>query len=546
MTISTITRASRRCGAGPASSAADHLSWLRRALAILPLLLLVIGCKTTAEPREPDAGTLEITLRPDQPRQTIHGFGASDAWSIQFVGRDWPAEKRERIADLLFGLDIQPDGSPVGIGLSAWRFNLGAGSAEQGSASGIRDPWRRAESFLRPDGSYDWTRHAGQRWFLRAAAERGVEEFVAFVNSPPVALTRNGRAHSSGGEASNLAPERYAHFARFLRDVVIHLERSEGVRIDYLSPVNEPQWDWDGGQEGSPWMNGEVAAVVREISTALAVAGLATQIEVPEAGKLNYLYEAADRPGRGDQVEAFFSPTSPHYIGDLPNVASTVAAHSYFTTYGTDTLAEVRQRLRDHLAAAAPGVEFRMSEYCVLEDNPEIRGHGRDLGMNTALYVARVIHADLAIAEATSWNWWLAVSPYDYKDGLVYIDRSMTDGNVYESKLLWGLGHFSRFVRPGMRRMEVERSDGLSPAGALAGTLVSAYRDQESSRTVVVAVNQGEEGVRLRISGGSVRDFHLYLTTAAEGMDLRSMGAHPASDTLVLPPRSIATLVSES
>lgn len=516
-----------------------------RPLTLFALLFALPGCRTMAEPARPDADVLVITLRPDQPRQTIHGFGASDAWSIQFVGRDWPLEKRERIADLLFSLDLESDGSPVGIGLSAWRFNLGAGSASQGSDSGIRDAWRRAESFLLADGTYDWTRLAGQRWFLRAAQERGVEEFGAFVNSPPTALTRNGKAHSSGGEGSNLAPERYADFARYLREVVEHLEEAEGVQFDYLSPLNEPQWDWDGGQEGSPWLNSEVAGVVREISAALADAGLATQIEVPEAGKLNYLYEVADRPGRGNQAEAFFAPTSRDYVGNLPNVASTVAAHSYFTTYDTATLVDVRSRLSNHLAALDPGLEFRMSEYCVLEDNAEIRGGGRDLGMNTALYVARVIHADLTVAEATSWNWWLAVSPYDYKDGLVYIDRDMTDGNVYESKLLWGLGHFARFVRPGMRRLEVERSDGLSVAEAIGGTLVSAYHDPATSEATVVAVNQGQEEVRVRVGGEGVGDFRLYLTTAEEGMDLHFMGGHPAAEVLVLPGRSIATLVAD-
>jgi O-glycosyl hydrolase len=518
---------------------------IRRALACTALLAFA-GCRTTAEPARQDPNVLEITIRSDDPRQTIHSFGASDAWSIQFVGRDWPVEKRDRIADLLFSLDLDPDGSPMGIGLSAWRFNLGAGSAGQGDQSGIRDEWRRAESFLLPDGTYDWTRLAGQRWFLRAASERGVREFIAFVNSPPVALTRNGRAHSSGGDASNLAPDRYHDFARYLRDAIAHLGTAEGVQFDYLSPVNEPQWDWDGGQEGSPWLNSEISAVVREISSALDEAGLATQIEITEAGKLNYLYEVADRPGRGDQAETFFAPTSPHYLGDLSNVAPAVAGHSYFTTHGTGSLLEVRSALRQRLDTLHPTLEFRMSEYCVLEDNPEIQGRGRDLGMNTALYVARVIHADLVVGEASSWHWWLAVSPYDYKDGLVYIDLSKSDGDIYESKLLWGLGHFSRFIRPGMRRVEVGRSDGLTPPQSIEGTLVSAYRHPETSETVVVVVNQGQTETRLRVGGGGVAEYRLYLTTPEPGVDLRYMGSRESAEDLVLPPRSMATLVAHS
>src|SRR5690606_1612077 len=121
-----------------------------------------------------------------QEFQTIHNFGASDAWSLQFVGANWPAQKQARIADLLFSLEEQTDGSPVGIGLSAWRFNIGAGSAAQGEERGTGDRWRRADAFLRPDGGFDPSAQPGQRAFLRAARARGVEQFYAFSNSPPV------------------------------------------------------------------------------------------------------------------------------------------------------------------------------------------------------------------------------------------------------------------------------------------------------------------------------------------------------------------------
>ena len=520
---------------------------LRICLARLLPFLALVGCVPEAAPSlQPLAqqAPIEIALLPEEPRQTIHGFGASDAWSIQFVGRDWPVAKRERIADLLFSRDLREDGSPEGIGLSIWRFNIGAGSAAQGTQSGIDDEWRRAESFLRPDGSYDWSRQEGQRWFLRAAQDRGVERFVGFSNSPPVHLTRNGRAHSSGGDAANLPPERFDDFADFLTRVTLHLQESEGVRLDYLSPVNEPQWDWKGGQEGSPWLNTEIHHLVRELSRSLLHTDLPTRIEIAEAGKLDYLFENADRPRRGDQIAEFFRPASPLFLGDLPNLEHGIAAHSYFTTYGSQTLFETRSRVRSRLREIDPSLEFWMTEYCVLEDNPEIKGRGRDLGMATALYVARVIHADLTVAEASSWNWWLAVSPYDYKDGLVYIDRNPTDGEIYESKLLWALGHFSRFVRPGMRRIEVRRSDSMTAAPVEGGLLVSAYREPESSRMVAVLVNQDARETPVRLDLGPHRSYRVYLTAEAAGDDLRSLGERSITEPLVLPPRSLVTVVT--
>src|SRR5262249_13559904 len=93
--------------------------------------------------------TLMIRVDPQVAYQTMDGFGASDAWQCAIIGRNWPEEKRERIADLLLSREVDAQGNPRGIGLSIWRFNVGAGTAEQGDASGIRNAWRRAERFQR-------------------------------------------------------------------------------------------------------------------------------------------------------------------------------------------------------------------------------------------------------------------------------------------------------------------------------------------------------------------------------------------------------------
>ena len=123
-----------------------------------------------------DPPDLTITVDVNDQAQTIHGFGASDAWSIQFVGQ-WPITKREAIADLLFETGIDGSFDPIGIGLSGWRFNLGAGSSRQNN---IYDQWRRADTFLSMDYlTYDWSRLPGQCWFLQAAKTRGTNHFTA-------------------------------------------------------------------------------------------------------------------------------------------------------------------------------------------------------------------------------------------------------------------------------------------------------------------------------------------------------------------------------
>ena len=128
--------------------------------------------------------------------QIIENFGASDCWSMQKIGA-WPDEQKEQIAQLLF--------SPLaGIGLSCWRFNLGAGPDAT-----ITNPWRTAETFEVSEGKYDWSRQAGERWFLRAAKRYGVPTFLAFANSPPARMTRNGLTHTTKGLGSTNLKENY-------------------------------------------------------------------------------------------------------------------------------------------------------------------------------------------------------------------------------------------------------------------------------------------------------------------------------------------------
>jgi O-glycosyl hydrolase len=513
------------------------------------LLTLHSSCGNEKEPETPSGSPVTLTLDLSARQQEIHSFGASDAWSIQFVGREWPLEKRERIAELLFSTEIEEDNSPRGIGLSGWRFNIGAGSAEQGSSSGISDEWRRAECFLNRDGTYNWDKQAGQRWFLKAAREYGIKEITAFVNSPPVHYTKNNRAWADGGSSTNLRDDRFDDYALFLATVTGELQQRDGIGIKYISPVNEPQWDWDNsGQEGTPYTNAEIAECVRAISDQLLNRGLATQIEITDAAKITYLRSYDDKPARGNQAFEFFSPESENYVGDLPNVAHKIAGHSYFTTYPISGLIQERTSLSDAMAELDPGLEFCQSEYCLLESNEEIRGNGRDLGMAPALYMARLIHFDLTIARSSTWYWWLAVSPYDYKDGLVYIDWNEEDGNIYESKLLWTMGNFSRFIRPGMFSHSVIRSDNQGDEQSATSLMVSGYASPDQSQAIFVLVNYSwsDYPVLVRTSDNQKASaLSIYTTSSELDENLKHAKVQDPEGMIEIPPKAVVTIVMD-
>ena len=177
------------------------------------------------------------------------------------------------------------------------------------------------------------------------------------------------------------------------------------------------------------------------------------------------------------------------------------------------------------------------SEYCILGDNNgEIDGSKRDLGINAALYVAKVIHEDLVYANAAAWQWWTAISAYDYKDGLVYIDKNEKDGNYYDSKMLWAFGNYSRFIRPGMKRIQLDAN--------AEGMYASAYADVAQHQLVLVFVNESEKEKPIALNNKSIssnKKISTYTTSATQSLEKNVIDA----GGLVIPAKSIVTVLYE-
>ncbi|MEO6980097.1 MAG: glycoside hydrolase, partial [Mucilaginibacter sp.] len=255
------------------------------------------------------------------------------------------------------------------------------------------------------------------------------------------------------------------------------------------------------------------------------------------AGSLAYLLKAADKPGKGNQVDDFFKQGSVNFIGDLKHLEKTIIGHSYFTTSPDSTAKNLRRSLSDKLNKY-PGLSFWQSEYCILGDNAgEINGSKRDLGIDAALYLARVIHTDLSAANASAWQWWTAISRYDYKDGLVYVDNNKTDGNYYASKMLWAMGNYSRFIRPGAVRVDAQVNGDQQLKTPL---LISAFK--KGHQLIVVVVNNNPTNVPLNIIAGSVKIAKIKVFTTSASANLQAGTAN--NDTITIQPRSVTTITA--
>lgn len=486
--------------------------------------LLLTGCA--------EKYTQSAEIDENQTFQTVDGFGASDAWTIQMTG-SWQEETVKKAADLLFSKD-------KGIGLSIWRFNLGAGSAYQGEDAQIQ-PFTRTECFLKPDGMWDFSKQSAQVNFMKEAQKRGVETFIAFLNSPPINFTQNGLATNTGrGGTFNLKADCYGKFADFMAESVKGLKEKHGIKISYICPVNEPDghWNWLGPkQEGTPATNAEVAKITRVLDSSLSAKNLDTKILVNESSDYRAMVATHQTDSdRGFVIQTLFNEDSASNVLGLKHVEKLIAGHGYWTNTPLDFLKSMRENLNDTLKKF--GVKFWMTEQCIMSNDEEIGfGHGFDTTMKTALYVARCIHHDLVYANAASWQWWRAIGE-DYKDGLLqeFGEETVKNGKLFDSRLLWTLGNYSRFVRPGAKRVSIKLSSGESPTGLMA----SAFKNADG-RLVAVIINYSDKDESVKFPQ---KISQVYLTNDFSGNKLKRQPE--VKNIAKIPAKSVVTVVFTS
>lgn len=500
----------------------------------------------------------DVTIDVSMKKQTVRDFGSSDCWSTEFVSDYFSTTQKTKAAKWLFSRGMDASGNPEGIGLSCWRVNVGAGSASQGNDSNIAEEIHRTECFLNEDGTYDWTRCDGQQWFMHQAKEYGVEHFVLFSNSPPIYFTKSGKANTNGQTLTcNLKTTNFDEFAEFLATTAQHFA-DEGYNITYISPVNEPQYDWKDGQEGAPWENSDIKKLARELDKSISARQLSTKILIPEAGSWYNLYAGTNAHGN-NQVDAFFKRSNTStYVGGLASVEKAVAGHSYWSVGDNETLKEVRETAR--AKAEEYGLEIIQTEWSMLDDAPSAEagftGHYSTASkMDIALYMGKVIYCDLAYGNMTGWSYWTAFSQekWGHKNRFLLIrlnattdtgDESNADiklgGRLTADKNLWVLGNYSRFIRPGYQRVEVEGADELN---ALMGT---AWLSPKADTLVAVFVNmdKGSREVSLSLSGYEAEDVNTFVTDNSHNLQLDPDQKDAAN--LKLPSRSVVTVVMKS
>lgn len=105
-------------------------------------------------------------------------------------------------------------------------------------------------------------------------------------------MTKNGHAQPDSTVGSTNLKEGYEdEFATFLTDVIAHFKK-QGINLNYISPINEPTWDWNkAGQEGNRYNNDDIKRVILELYSQLKAKGLDTQISAPDGVEITALLD---------------------------------------------------------------------------------------------------------------------------------------------------------------------------------------------------------------------------------------------------------------
>jgi glucuronoarabinoxylan endo-1,4-beta-xylanase len=279
----------------------------------------------------------------------------------------------------------------------------------------------------------------------KLAAARGVKVWAAPWT--PAGMFKTGGTGNDATVGGTLTDA--AGFAARLGRFVTYM-REQGVELYAISAQNEPDANVD--YESCSYTGPELAAFIGQ-HLGPALEGSGVHIIGPET-----------------QNWITFPRYSQAILGDPCARAYTgiIATHEYGGVP------------RPHPQITEAGKEFWQTEIFDRQNNPP------DPGMGSGLRIAGLIHDALTIGEMSAWHYWW-VYPNSDNNGALW-DRS--SGNP--SKRLWVEGNYARFVRPGFRRVVTE---GTPPAGVL----VSAFMHPVEHTLVIVAINSGNEPLRVPV-----------------------------------------------
>jgi glucuronoarabinoxylan endo-1,4-beta-xylanase len=446
------------------------------------LAVLVCSSSQLLNAAPPASATVNVNF--GQPLQAIQGFGASIPWVAGDLDK-FSAADQTTILNALYST-TQPSAalSWVRVHTFMCQFNPSQGTYN------FNDPLIQDQV----------------SWANRVRTTYGVSNVWASNWTPPAWMKSGGSC--AGG---SLLPQYYAEYANVQVQWLQNWQMATGNAVNVLSLQNEPSTDVS--YDSCTYTPDQINAATAVVRPALTNAGLTTKFTVPEGAVYG---------GTGFFNSTWATPIL-SYPGN-PDLIDLMSTHGYGQLSNLSGPCTVCQQY---------GKEIWQTEV--------MSSKGRfDATMVDAQKWTSSIYQALNLGRFSAWfHWWVTYNANN-NGFLIRVDTSTTPFTIVSiPKRVYGMGHFSRFMRPGSTLLtstststNLESTAAIPTSGKLALVL-----SNKSTGSINVTVN-------LTNASSPPTSVTPYRTSATENQTpLAAIPVTGGSFTITIPASSIVTVI---
>lgn len=480
---------------------------------ILKCLKLILACGMLQGAIQLSAQPASITLRCNDLRQTIDGFGVGEA--------DWADDvfifpQRDKVLDALFASE----------GL---RANILRGEIFPHYATGER----KVDFATSADTSLYVAQHPetletndllrrGQFWLTSHVQQKYPQVLFTFSTWSPPAWMKEGNRVTKVYPASQgrLKKEHYQHYADYLADFCEAYNKA-GIPIYAVSPSNEPGYaaPWNS----CLWSPQEMDEFIkRNLLPTLQRRNPKVKVLFGENPAWSTVFDRLKMISSADFVNEVL-----HTSTDWPENRVIAAGHGYVLPDTIPLPAEMRRTpivpFKEAVKRNIPMWVTEISDITPL-----------DVSMVDGLRWAIAFHDYLMDAQVSAIVWWLGAQPTTTNESLIVLNQ--LEGSFVLTKRYDTFGNYTRYIPNGSRGM------GNILKGLPEEVRVSSFRHGDEFTVVIVNPTEQALSCQLQFEGGKTNGLlKSYTTTADKRWAEGSVKISKHGYTLDFLPQSVTT-----
>ncbi|KAH6912267.1 xylanase [Coprinopsis sp. MPI-PUGE-AT-0042] len=431
-----------------------------------------------------------LTINAGSLLQEIDGFGVSQAFSRAAEFYNSAPTPRQKGLDYLFSTE-------TGAGLTIIRNRIGSSSGDTilprspGSPSGT------------PQYTWDGS-DSRQIWFSKEAMKYGVKTIYANAWSAPAFMKTNNNEANGGylcgvtGKSCSSGDWRQAYANYLVQYVKFYAQ--EGVKVTNLAFLNEP--DYSVGYSSMLSDGNMAASFIPILHRTLQAANLSSV-------GINCC-DAIGWPGQRTMTSQLVAAGMEQYL-------SRITSHMY---------------TGDPNSPLSTSLKVWQTEAADLDSRWCTTWYSNG-GLCEGLTWANKIATGILNANLSAYIYWqgFEVNQFQAASYLVASDGT----NVTPSGRLWAFAMWSRFIRPGARR--------LSVSGSISSVPYGAFKNTDNSISVVLTNNNGAaQSAKLAFSGYTANTAQAWVTDNSRAVAGLSVTLSGGQVTVQIPARSVVTV----